>query len=80
MRAIRKLFESKDGDTKRSRNPLSDTSTLNRFRGKYTTGEAARPQQDPLSSPINETSTSTMYWLDQQDHTGTARGLGTVRK
>ena len=74
MRAIRKLFESKDGDTKRSRNPLSDTSTLNRFRGKYTTGEAARPQQDPLSSPINETSTSTMYWLDQQDHTGTARG------
>lgn len=72
VKELRKLFDSKDVGTSRSKIPLS--GAFSRLRKKNTNNEPITSMQETLLSPTNQNSTSTVYWLDQQDHTGTARG------
>jgi glucan 1,3-beta-glucosidase len=72
VKALRKLFDKKDGNVERSKSPLA--GAFNRFRGKGTREEAVALTQKSFPAHNNQTATSAIYWLDQQDHTGTARG------
>lgn len=74
VKAMRKLFDSKSEaeNNGRSKSPLA--GALNKLRGKGDRKEAIISTPNPPPAPISQDSTSTMYWLDQQDHTGSARG------
>lgn len=70
VKELRKLFDGERKADSGSKSTLK--GAFGRFRKKSVAEEATAVKQRTQQPPV--TQTSTMYWLDQQDHTGTARG------
>ena len=72
VKSLRKLFEGEGKDTPKGKVPLK--GAFDRLRKKPAADEATMANQESQQPDTSQKSASTMYWLDQQDHTGTARG------